>query len=320
MKRLLELSLNLLFLVLVVGGAFAYLRDRPVADASKRRGGSLNVIRTGQKLSIPNVVFRTKKSLVVALSATCHFCEQSAPFYQKLLTEQKNGTWQSILLFPQPTEQAVSYVNKHNYYSPLILHADFTELGVTGTPTLLLVDENGVVLDEWIGLLSPGEEADVATHLGIDPQLISRSTMSPPGISSPNLSNKRVLPPEVLTGELSTIIALHQQAIILDVRDRKDFSEGHISGALNIPADELHVRALHELSKKTPVLLYCNFAPWCQANGVITLCSRAQEALSEQGFMNARYIRDRLEALSQEDFAISKGLPYPVSSSKNGAL
>jgi thioredoxin-related protein len=208
MKRLLELSLNLLCLVLVSVGVFAYFRERRPAEGAKQR--AVSGIRTGQKLVIPGVAWPRRKSLVLALSTTCHFCEQSAPFYQKLLEEQKKGTWQSILLFPQQTQQAVNYVDKHNYYSPTTLHANFTALGVTGTPTLVLVDDMGTVLDEWIGLLSPKEEADVATHLGI-------------------------------------------------------------------------VRAAHELSKKVPLILYCNFAPWCQANGIRTLCSSAEETIGEEG-------------------------------------
>jgi rhodanese-related sulfurtransferase len=46
------------------------------------------------------------------------------------------------------------------------------------------------------------------------------------------------------------------QTILLDVRTPKEFAEGHLPGAVNIPVDDLRGR-LGELSKDRPILAYC---------------------------------------------------------------
>ena len=47
-----------------------------------------------------------------------------------------------------------------------IVFLDGDEIPVNGTPTLLLADGAGVVTDSWVGLLSPGLEAEVLTEIG----------------------------------------------------------------------------------------------------------------------------------------------------------
>lgn len=45
--------------------------------------------------------------------------------------------------------------------------------------------------------------------------------------------------------------------IFVDVREKDEYEEGHIEGAIHIPFEELEDRA-HELSKYSLVILYCN--------------------------------------------------------------
>ncbi len=47
-----------------------------------------------------------------------------------------------------------------------------------------------------------------------------------------------------------------EQTTLLDVRTPKEFAEGHLPGAVNIPVDDLRGR-LGELSKDRPILAYC---------------------------------------------------------------
>jgi hypothetical protein len=44
---------------------------------------SKSLLQTGMKISLPGVDWsRSKRTLVFALSTGCHFCSESAPFYQ----------------------------------------------------------------------------------------------------------------------------------------------------------------------------------------------------------------------------------------------
>jgi rhodanese-related sulfurtransferase len=47
---------------------------------------------------------------------------------------------------------------------------------------------------------------------------------------------------------------------VLDVREREDFKRGHRAGAVNIPRDELAIRAYIELERARPVVIDCSQA------------------------------------------------------------
>ena len=44
-------------------------------------------------------------------------------------------------------------------------HSALRDIGVEGTPTLLLVDESGKVIASWVGKLGPDQEAAVFARL-----------------------------------------------------------------------------------------------------------------------------------------------------------
>jgi len=44
---------------------------------------------------------------------------------------------------------------------------------------------------------------------------------------------------------------------LLDTREREDYASSHISGAKNIPDDELSIRGPRELNKTEVIVTYC---------------------------------------------------------------
>jgi MFS family permease len=69
---------------------------------------------------------------------------------------------------------------------------------------------------------------------------------------------------------------------ILDVRSVKEFADGHIPGALNIPFESVAART-HELpgSRRDPLVVYCGHGPRAWMAGA---------ALRKQGFTNVSYL------------------------------
>ena len=49
-----------------------------------------------------------------------------------------------------------------------------------------------------------------------------------------------------------------ESARLVEVLPAKEFSEEHITGAINIPLKELDERATRELDRERPVIVYCN--------------------------------------------------------------
>jgi rhodanese-related sulfurtransferase len=68
--------------------------------------------------------------------------------------------------------------------------------------------------------------------------------------------------------------------VVLDVRPRDEFAQGHIPGAESVPLDELAER-LRTLKKRTEVVAYCR-GPYC------VLAPQAVELLRSKGFRSRR--------------------------------
>jgi MFS family permease len=82
----------------------------------------------------------------------------------------------------------------------------------------------------------------------------------------------------VLLGQIDSNTA----PTILDVRSLKEFAEGHVPGALNIPFESVAVRA-HEIPgpRQNPVVVYCGHGPRAWMAGA---------ALRKNGFTNVTYL------------------------------
>jgi rhodanese-related sulfurtransferase len=80
----------------------------------------------------------------------------------------------------------------------------------------------------------------------------------------------------------SSLVTLvnREGAVIVDVRDSKEFSNGHIAGAVNIPATSIDSRVGDLLAyKEKPVVLVCKIGQHAGAAG---------RKLKAQGFENVR--------------------------------
>lgn len=124
-------------------------------------------VQAGAKLSVPDVDWgKNDRTLLLTLSQGCHFCTASAPFYQRIaqqLSEQKNVGL--VALLPQPVEAAKTYLSGLGVNVPEVRQVPLDSLGVAGTPTLILVNKEGVVIDSWRGQLPPSKEDEVLNQL-----------------------------------------------------------------------------------------------------------------------------------------------------------
>jgi thioredoxin-related protein len=119
---------------------------------------------TGKKVALHDIDWKNnKRTLLLALSTTCHFCTDSSPFYVRLTKVAKSA--HLIAVFPQSTEDGKQYLNSHGVGIEDVHQSTMGSLGVQGTPTLILVDDKGVVLNSWVGKLPADREAEVLSQL-----------------------------------------------------------------------------------------------------------------------------------------------------------
>ncbi len=114
---------------------------------------------SGQQSLVPTLVF--------ALSKSCHFCEESVPFYQKL-TAFKNSAPQGIrfvVVMPEKQEEAEAYLKGNGIGVDAVVSMQVSNLGVRGTPTLLLLDGQNKLEEMWVGKMNDAGESQVIDRL-----------------------------------------------------------------------------------------------------------------------------------------------------------
>ena len=113
------------------------------------------LLHVGTRLPIPGIEWtKNERTLVIALSEGCRYCLASGPFYQRL-TKEVSGSKNIgvVAVFPQPVNDARNYLNSLGVSVADIRQVSFDALGVIGTPTLILVNKEGVVINAWRGQL-----------------------------------------------------------------------------------------------------------------------------------------------------------------------
>jgi hypothetical protein len=100
------------------------------------------------------------------VSTVCHLCTESGPFYQRLA--KARGRTQLLAVLPQPIDEGKRYLEKLGVSVDKIRQVSLSSIDVRGTPTLMLVNSDGVVVNTWIGTLQVDREAEVLSKMQAD--------------------------------------------------------------------------------------------------------------------------------------------------------
>jgi hypothetical protein len=164
-KRI-EVSANLAIVIIavLVGTTFikTRLENRPGLTRAVR-----GVLTPGSQISLNGVNWKSSgQTLLLVLSAGCHFCSQSADFYKRLVSRTtENSKTKLIAVLPQDIDTAKRYLGQLGLPIQTILSLPPSSVGATGTPTLILVDKQGRVKNSWLGLLSVAQQSEILNEL-----------------------------------------------------------------------------------------------------------------------------------------------------------
>jgi len=124
-------------------------------------------VPAGAKVSLPGVDWsNNNQTLLLVLQKGCHFCTESAPFYQRLVRETAGReNIHLIAVLPQTSDEGKKYLDDLGVTIEEVKQAQLDSIGVHGTPTLILVNNQGVVITSWVGKLSADGEAEVLRRL-----------------------------------------------------------------------------------------------------------------------------------------------------------
>ncbi len=119
----------------------------------------------GSTVHLSSVDFaQQKKTLLIVISPTCHFCVASEPFYRQLASMQGLKT-HLVAVVPVPQADAERFVHSSINSSLEVVSASLDDVHVEATPTLLLVDAYGKVEKAWVGQLDDSGQKQVQSQL-----------------------------------------------------------------------------------------------------------------------------------------------------------
>ena len=159
MARKLEFVVNIAILIVAALASVVlvknYLSRRTARDMPPQ-------IAVGTKLSVPGIDWRVNgNTLVLAVSTNCHYCTESAPFYRRLAADLPRRRVHLTAILPENVEEGGKYLRSLGLQVSDVRQGSFRSLKIRGTPTLMLVDERGLIRYVWEGKLSAETEHQV---------------------------------------------------------------------------------------------------------------------------------------------------------------
>jgi len=89
----------------------------------------------------------------------------------------------------------------------------------------------------------------------------------------------------------------HEDAVLVDMRIDKDFSAGHISNAVHVPANDSNAAGRLEKFRERPLIVYCR-----DGNRSSGFCRQ----LRKQGFATVYNLKGGINAWQQANLPLSK--------------
>lgn len=122
-------------------------------------------VKIGEKLA-PLAGYSWSKhpsTLLLALRTDCHYCEESIPFYRQLAEKEKQNRLNAHLLgiLSDDETKTRAYAREHALGFQFRSDSSLSDVKVSATPTLLLVDAMGSVRKAWVGKLSSSGQEEV---------------------------------------------------------------------------------------------------------------------------------------------------------------
>ena len=103
------------------------------------------------------------RTLLIVLNTDCEYCRTGLPFYERLIDAGRaaHEPVHIVWVFPNDVSDVKTYLGKNQLDLDMVTNISLAKLRVGSTPSLILLNEKGVVSDFWLGRLSPDQESRV---------------------------------------------------------------------------------------------------------------------------------------------------------------
>jgi len=163
-----ELTANILIIAvaLLIGGVVVKKYFYPTVSGAPQAAPERKSPTIGGKIS--NAEFdwsKNNKNVLLVMSKGCRYCTESAGFYKKLIEQAQGKDVKITAVLPQPKAEAEQYLNELGISGIEIRQSQLDSLDVSGTPTIILVNNNGEISNFWLGKLPSDKEEEVLNTL-----------------------------------------------------------------------------------------------------------------------------------------------------------
>jgi hypothetical protein len=158
-RRFLEISANVAILIvaIIVIRNFIWSRWQPKQQLRRPI--------VGTKVSLPGIKWDDGTTLVLVLQKGCRYCEESSAFYRRLHDQRSGSQPRMLAAVPGDKTEIARYLSEQGVVVDDIINASLSDINVSFTPTLLLVDRSGKVNAVWVGKLDARKETEVAQRI-----------------------------------------------------------------------------------------------------------------------------------------------------------
>lgn len=302
LNRIIGYSLNIIGIVFL-GVILWNFTHKPLTSTPQ----AIKQVRIGSTMRLSGISWAdAPHTVVMAVSTTCPYCRASATFYKALVSNSAPRKFRVVAVLPEPLDVAKRSLPALGITGLAdIQQVNYEALGLSATPELIVINQQGRVEAAWIGRLNKVQEAEVFAKLGVT-RFVAKGTE----VSDVTAHESEFVAPQQVHALLED-----PTTVLVDTRARIGFQQAHIVGALNIPLDELYSRAVHELSPQKSLLIFCHALHsqefgGCPVRGeadneIASFCRSTKEMLEHAGFGNVHLIAADLPLLEKQGVTIA---------------
>jgi hypothetical protein len=158
-RRLIEIAANVAILVVAI------IIVRNLVWSGWPPQQQLEAPQVGTNVSLPGIKWDEGTTLVIALQKGCRYCEESSAFYRRLYNQRSGSKPRKLALLPGEKTETARYVSEQGVLVDDIVNTSLSDINVSLTPTLLLIDRSGKVRDVWVGKIEARREGEVAQRI-----------------------------------------------------------------------------------------------------------------------------------------------------------
>ncbi len=166
----LDTAANIAIILVCIVAATVLIRNNFFPPQAAAPPG-MEPVEKGDRLEVLKAAMPqgSDRTLFVMLQPNCGYCNESMPFYKRLIDQrnQKGSNVKVVAAVGQPAAEAeeAQKLAAAGVQPDGLTTVDFAAAKVPGTPALLLVDNQGEVLDVWVGKLDEDKEEEVLERL-----------------------------------------------------------------------------------------------------------------------------------------------------------